>query len=64
MSDYTRETLEDIRVEVLTGMSVNDCTKDGVALSDGQRLDCCSIVWARRLRRDSELKPIAPAGFS
>jgi NADH:ubiquinone reductase (H+-translocating) len=50
MSDYTRETLEKMGVEVLTGTSVNDCTKDGVELSDGQRLDCCSIVWAAGVR--------------
>ena len=50
MSDYTRVTLENMGVEVLTGTSVNDCTKDGVVLSDGQRLDCCSIVWAAGVR--------------
>ena len=50
MSDYTRVTLENMGVEVLTGTSVTDCTKDGVLLSNGQRLDCCSIVWAAGVR--------------
>lgn len=66
MSDYARKSLEELGVEVLTGASVNECAEDSVLLSNGQKLDCCSIgrqVFGRhRLPRGSKLQPIASAG--
>jgi NADH:ubiquinone reductase (H+-translocating) len=50
MSHYTRESLEKMGVEVVTGVSVRECLQDAVVLSDGRQVDCCSIVWVAGVR--------------
>jgi NADH:ubiquinone reductase (H+-translocating) len=50
MSAYSRESLERMGVEVLTGTIVKECADDGVVLSDGRKVECCSIVWAAGVR--------------
>jgi NADH:ubiquinone reductase (H+-translocating) len=50
MSDYSRESLERMGIEVLTGAVVKECADDGVVLSDGRKVECCCIVWAAGVR--------------
>jgi NADH:ubiquinone reductase (H+-translocating) len=50
LSSYTRGSLQQMGVEVLTGTSVTDCTARGVALSDGRQIDSCCVVWAAGVR--------------
>src|SRR3954462_3251286 len=50
LSEYTREALRKMGVEVLAGCSVTDVSADGVTLSDGRRIDCCCTLWAAGVR--------------
>jgi NADH dehydrogenase len=50
LSDYTRVSLQRMGVEVLTGASVTECTRDGVTLSDGRSIESCCILWAAGVR--------------
>jgi NADH dehydrogenase len=49
-SEYARATLEGVGVQVMTGVSVTDCTSDAVTLSDGRVLECCCTIWAAGVR--------------
>jgi NADH dehydrogenase len=46
LSHYARTTLERMGVEVKVDTRVTDCTRDGVTLGDGSRIDASTIVWA------------------
>lgn len=46
LSRYARTTLETMGVEVKVDTRVTDCTRDGVTLGDGTRIDASTIVWA------------------
>ena len=46
LSNYTKAVLERMGVEVMTNTRVTDCTRDGVALGDGTRIEASTIVWA------------------
>jgi len=50
LSDYARDALQRVGVEVLTGTSVSDCTADGVTLSDMRQIESCCVVWAAGVR--------------
>jgi NADH dehydrogenase len=50
LSDYTRNSLERMGVEVVTGASVTECKPEGVTLSDGRNIESCCIVWAAGVR--------------
>ncbi|MGY3448578.1 NAD(P)/FAD-dependent oxidoreductase [Bradyrhizobium sp. USDA 4353] len=50
LSDYTRNALQRMNVEVITGAAVTDCTGDGVTLSNGRHIACCSLLWAAGVR--------------
>lgn len=46
LSDYARRVLEQMGVEVMAATRVTDCTRDGVTLGDGARIEASTIVWA------------------
>jgi len=46
MSTIARRSLESMRVQVRTGVSVIDCNAKGVILADGERIDAATIIWA------------------
>jgi NADH dehydrogenase len=46
LSAYARRALEDMGVEVKAATRVTDCTRDGVTLGDGSRIEASTIVWA------------------
>jgi NADH dehydrogenase len=46
LSNYARTVLEKMGVEVLANTRVTDCTRDGVALGDGTRIEASTIIWA------------------
>lgn len=46
LSGYARGVLEKMGVEVMAATRVTDCTRDGVTLGDGTRIDASTIVWA------------------
>jgi NADH:ubiquinone reductase (H+-translocating) len=50
LSEYTREALQKMGVEVLAGCSVTNVSEDCVTLSDGRRIDCCCTLWAAGVR--------------
>ena len=49
LSDHARKDLEQIGVDVMTGVSVTDCTKDGVQAGDNF-IPCRTIVWTAGVR--------------
>jgi NADH dehydrogenase len=46
LSGYAKGVLERMGVEVMADTRVTDCTRDGVTLGDGTRIDASTIVWA------------------
>lgn len=50
LSDYTRDALGQMGVEVITGAAVTNCSEDGVTLSDGRAILSCSVLWAAGVR--------------
>jgi NADH dehydrogenase len=46
LSAYARGVLEKMGVEVMAQTRVTDCTRDGVTLGDGARIEASTIVWA------------------
>src|SRR4051812_1366691 len=50
MLGYGRVSLLRMGVGMLTGGVVKECADDGVVLSDGRKVECCSIVWAAGVR--------------
>ena len=46
LSRYAKSVLERMGVEVMEQTRVTDCTRDGVTLGDGTRIDAATIVWA------------------
>jgi NADH:ubiquinone reductase (H+-translocating) len=46
MSATARVSLESMRVEVRTGISVTDCNAQGVSLAGGEKIDAATIIWA------------------
>jgi NADH dehydrogenase len=46
LSNYAKRILERMGVEVMPNTRVTDCTRDGVTLGDGTRIDASTIVWA------------------
>ncbi len=46
LSAIARASLQSMRVEVRTGLSVTDCNARGVTLSNGEHIDAGTIVWA------------------
>jgi NADH dehydrogenase len=46
LSNYAKVTLERMGVEVMAQTRVTDCTRDGVTLGDGTRIEASTIVWA------------------
>jgi NADH:ubiquinone reductase (H+-translocating) len=46
MSATARASLESMRIEVRTGISVTDCNAQGVSLAGGERIDAATIIWA------------------
>lgn len=45
-SEYARERLEDLGVEVWTGRMVKDVTEGRVSFTDGESLEAHNIIWA------------------
>lgn len=50
LSDYTRNALGHMGVEVVTGAAVTNCSDDGVTLSNGRSILSCSVLWAAGVR--------------
>jgi NADH dehydrogenase len=46
LSGYAKGVLERMGVEVKANTRVTDCTRDGVTLGDGTRIEASTIVWA------------------
>jgi NADH:ubiquinone reductase (H+-translocating) len=46
MSATARVSLESMRVEVRTGISVTDCNAQGVRLAGGENIDAATVIWA------------------
>jgi NADH dehydrogenase len=46
MSAIARSSLESMRVEVRTGISVSDCNSMGVTLAGGDQIEAGTIIWA------------------
>jgi len=46
LAAVARASLESMRVEVRTGISVTDCNARGVTLADGEHIDAATIIWA------------------
>jgi NADH:ubiquinone reductase (H+-translocating) len=46
MSAVARASLESMRIEVRTGVSVTDCHANGVTLAGGEHIDAATIIWA------------------
>jgi NADH dehydrogenase len=46
LSAYAQRVLEGMDVEVRVNTRVTDCTRDGVTLGDGTRVEASTIVWA------------------
>jgi NADH dehydrogenase len=46
LSAYAKGVLERMGVEVMADTRVTDCSRDGVTLGDGRRIDASTIVWA------------------
>jgi NADH dehydrogenase len=46
MSAVARASLESMRVEVRTGVSVTDCHANGVTLAGGENIDAATVIWA------------------
>jgi NADH dehydrogenase len=46
MSATARMSLESMRIEVRTGISVTDCDAQGVSLAGGERIEAATIIWA------------------
>ena len=46
LSGYAKGVLERMGVEVMANTRVTDCTRDGVTLGDGTRIEASTIVWA------------------
>jgi NADH:ubiquinone reductase (H+-translocating) len=46
MSAIARRSLESMRVEVRTGVSVSDCNLEGVTLAGGDQIEAGTIIWA------------------
>jgi NADH:ubiquinone reductase (H+-translocating) len=46
MSAIARTSLESMRVEVRTGLSVTDCRANGVTLAGGEHIEAATIIWA------------------
>jgi NADH dehydrogenase len=49
LSTYAQRSLESIRVEVVLGQAVTECSADGVVYG-GNRLDAKTIIWAAGVR--------------
>ncbi len=49
LSDHARKDLEQIGVDVMTGVSVTNCTKDGVQAGDNF-IPCRTIIWTAGVR--------------
>ncbi|WP_047307378.1 NAD(P)/FAD-dependent oxidoreductase [Rhodopseudomonas palustris] len=50
LSEYAATSLRRMGVEVLTGVSVADCARDAVTLSDGRRIETGCMLWAAGVR--------------
>jgi len=46
LSENARYSLESMRVEVRTGISVTACDENGVVLANGERMEAGTVVWA------------------
>lgn len=46
LSISARRQLEDMGVEVITGMVVSDVDEEGVTLADGSRIEASTVLWA------------------
>jgi NADH dehydrogenase len=46
LSGYAKRVLERMGVEVMANTRVTDCSRDGVTLGDGARIDASTIIWA------------------
>ena len=45
LSDYARQSLEKLEIEVRLGTPVSDCDSDGVMIN-GERIDAATVIWA------------------
>jgi NADH dehydrogenase len=59
LSNSTRELLETLRVQVLTGARVTAVGHDGVVLADGRKIPAELTVWAAGIKAPDFLKDIA-----
>jgi NADH:ubiquinone reductase (H+-translocating) len=50
LSNYAHSALEQVGVEVRTGVAVIDCTREQVVLGNGDRIPTRSVVWAAGVR--------------
>jgi NADH dehydrogenase len=46
LSEYARNSLVQMGVEVVTGAAVTDCDANGVSISDGRRIESSCVLWA------------------
>ena len=53
LSESARRQLEELGVEVITGALVEEIDGDGVALSDGIRIEAGTVLWAAGVRASS-----------
>ena len=53
LSESARRQLEELGVEVITGALVEEIDEDGVALSDGMRIEAGTVLWAAGVKASS-----------
>src|SRR4051812_2303759 len=46
LSDYARQSLTGMGVEVITGSAVSECDSGGGSISDGRRIESSCVIWA------------------
>jgi NADH dehydrogenase len=46
LSEYARNSLVEMGVEVVTGAAVTDCNANGVSISDGRLIESSCVLWA------------------
>ncbi|MGB0514929.1 MAG: NAD(P)/FAD-dependent oxidoreductase, partial [Wenzhouxiangellaceae bacterium] len=59
ISDTTRETLENLGVNVVTGARVTGAVQEGLTLADGARIDATLMVWAAGVKGPAFLSELS-----